>query len=166
MLATLSAVSQNLNYLHARQARLEAERDGLSNVAVPSPLLGRQSATAAEKTMSGERRLFDDRRVSREGQKARLKEQIQQLQEQIAGLDVQQQAKAREIELINKELVGQRRLFDQGLTSMNRVNNLDRDATKVEGERGQLIASMAAAKGRIAEIELQLLQVDQTMRPK
>jgi HlyD family secretion protein len=69
-----------------------------------------------------------------------------------------------EIEVINKELVGQRRLLDQGLTSMNRVNNLDRDATKVEGERGQLIASMAAAKGRIAEIELQLLQVDQTMR--
>lgn len=162
--ANLAAVSKNLNHLHARQARLEAERDGLSAVAVPPVLLDRLSAQAAEVTMTSERRLFDDRRVSREGQKARLREQVQQFQEQIKGLDVQQQAKAREIELIGKELEGQRRLFDQGLTSMNRVNSLDRDATKLQGERGQLIASMAAARGRISEIELQFLQVDQTMR--
>ncbi len=89
--------------------------------------------------MTSERRLFDDRRVSREGQKARLGEQGRQMEEQIKGLDVQQAAKAREIELIGKELEGQRRLFAQGLTSLNRVNSLDRDATRLEGERGALL---------------------------
>lgn len=162
--ANLTAVSKNLDYLYARQARLEAERDSLADTAVPRILLDRLSSETAEGTMASERRLFDDRRVSRDGQKARLKEQVQQLREQINGLDVQQQAKTREIDLIGKELEGQRRLFEQGLTSMNRVNNLDRDATKLQGERGQLVASVAAAKGRISEIELQLLQVDQTMR--
>ncbi|MBN8931156.1 MAG: hypothetical protein J0G97_04435 [Rhizobium pusense] len=47
---------------------------------------------------------------------------------------------------------------------MNRVNNLDRSATRLHGERGQLIASIATAPGKIAEVELQLLQIDQALR--
>jgi HlyD family secretion protein len=162
--ANLDAVSKSLNNLHARQARLEAERDGIATVMIPAILLQRLAPEVAEATMTSERRLFDDRRVSREGQKARLGEQGRQMEEQIKGLDVQQAAKAREIELIGKELEGQRRLFAQGLTSLNRVNSLDRDATRLEGERGALVASIAATRGRISEIELQLLQIDQTMR--
>lgn len=162
--ATLDAVSTSLNSLHARQARLEAERDGLATVAAPTVLLSRVSPEIAEIAMRSERRLFEDRRVSREGQKARLAEQARQLEEQIKGLDVQQAAKAREIELIGKELDGQRRLFAQGLTSLNRVNSLDRDGTRLEGERGALVASIAATRGRVSEIELQVLQIDQTMR--
>ncbi|MGZ2386200.1 HlyD family type I secretion periplasmic adaptor subunit [Rhizobium brockwellii] len=164
MRANLASISKSLDGLYARQARLEAERDGLPKVDLPAALLSRLSHGAADAAMATERRLFADRQVSREGQKARLREQVLQLKEQIGGLDLQSQAKSREIELIGKELEGQRRLFTQGLTSMNRVNNLDRDATRLEGERGQFIASIAATKGRISEIELQLMQVDQSMR--
>lgn len=131
---------------------------------MPQDLQGHPQDDSANTAVTSERRLFEDRRVSRDGQKARFQEQIRQLQEQIKGVDLQSQAKAKEIELIGKELEGQRRLFGQGLTSMNRVNNLDRDATRLQGERGQLIASIAAARGRIAEIELQLLQIDQDLR--
>jgi len=162
--ANLAATSKSLDYLHARQARLEAERDGLSQVDTPPILHERLSAAAAETTMTSERRLFDDRRVSREGQRARLQEQIQQLLEQIGGLDVQQQAKGEEIGLIDKELEGLRRLYEIGGITMSQVNALERNAARLRGERGQLIASMATAKGRISEIELQFLQVDQTMR--
>ncbi len=101
---------------------------------------------------------------SRDGQRARLREQIAQLREQIGGLDVQQEAKAEEIGLVGKELEGLRRLFEVGGITMSQVNALERNAARLRGERGQLIASMAAAQGRIAEIELQLLQVDQSMR--
>lgn len=162
--ANLASISKNLDALYARLARLEAERDGAATVDVPAALMSRLPHDAADAAMATERRLFADRQVSRNGQKARLREQVLQLNEQIVGLEVQSQAKSREIELIGKELEGQRRLFARGLTSMNRVNSLDRDATRLEGERGQFIASMAATKGRISEIELQLLQVDQSMR--
>ncbi|RXT25274.1 hemolysin secretion protein D [Rhizobium leguminosarum] len=162
--SNLAAVATSLNQLHARKARLKTELDGLVQVETPLALHQRLSPEQAEAAMATERRLFRDRTAARDGQKARLREQTSQLREQISGLDVQQQAKTREIALIGKELEGQHRLFDMGLTSMNRVNSLDRDATRLEGERGQLVASIAATKGRIAEIELQLLQVDQTMR--
>ncbi|WP_062212864.1 HlyD family type I secretion periplasmic adaptor subunit [Aureimonas sp. AU12] len=162
--ANLVAASSKLDQLFARRARLEAERDSRSAVSVPDALLARVHPAAAETAMTEERRLFDDRGVAREGQKARLREQIGQLREQIGGLDLQQQAKAEEMALIFKELEGQRALFDKGLTSMGQVNALDRNATRLKGERGQLIASMASARGRVAETELQLQQVDQTMR--
>jgi len=162
--ANLAAASKSLDYLYARQARLEAERDGLASVKPPSILLERLSAGKAEPVMASERRLFDDRRVSREGQKARLREQVQQLREQIGGLDVQQQAKAEEINLIEKELEGLLRLYEIGGITMSQVNALQRNSARLRGERGQLIASIASARGRISEIELQILQVGQAMR--
>lgn len=163
MRADLTAAEQSLDQLFARQARLEAERDGLREVRTPAKLLQRPDADV-EATMAGERRLFDERRAARTGHKARLQEQISQLRQQIRGLDLQQTAKAKEIVLIERELEGVRKLFELGMTPLHRVNNLDRNVARLDGERGQLIASIASAKGKISEIEVQLEQVEREMR--
>lgn len=162
--AELATIEKQVLQLEARRARLEAERDGRPDVPTPQELRARLDAVDAEAAMTSERRLFEDRRISRDGQKAQLREQVQQLREQIKGLDVQQRAKAGEIDLIAKELEGQRQLFAKGLTSLSQVNSLDRSTTRLEGERGKLIAEIASARGKIAEIELQLLQVEQNLR--
>ena len=162
--ANLAAISKALVQLYTREARLEAELKGLSSVPSPAELRARLSAPEIEQAMATEQRLFEDRRVSRAGQKARLREQIVQQQQQISGFDVQQKSKADEIKLIEAELDGVRQLYGKGLTTLNRLNTLERNATRLHGERGQLISSIASSRGRIAEIELQLLQVDQTMR--
>ena len=44
---------------------------------------------------------------------------------------------------------------------MSRLTTLERDAARLEGERGQFIAAIAQAKGKITETELQIIQVDQ-----
>lgn len=162
--ATAAAVSKNLDFLYARQARLEAERDGVSAVRTHGALLLRLPAESAEAVMTSERRLFADRLISRDAQKARLREQAQQLREQIGGLDAQSLAKSEEIDLVEKELKGLQRLFEIGGIAMSQVNALERSAARLRGERGQLVASIASTKARISEIEIQLLQVDQTMR--
>ncbi|TIV09557.1 MAG: HlyD family type I secretion periplasmic adaptor subunit, partial [Mesorhizobium sp.] len=41
---------------------------------------------------------------------------------------------------------------------------LERDAVRLKGEHGQLTASIAQAKGRIAETRLQIIQIDQDLR--
>ena len=41
---------------------------------------------------------------------------------------------------------------------------LERDAARLEGERGALISRIAQAKGKITETELQILQIDQDLR--
>ena len=57
-----------------------------------------------------------------------------------------------------------RNLFQKNLVPLQRVNSLERDAARLEGEKGALVASVAQAKGRITETGLQILQIDQELR--
>jgi HlyD family secretion protein len=114
--------------------------------------------------LEGESRLFAARLASRDGQRAQLTERAAQLKEEVTGLTEQVAAKAREIALIGTELRGVRELYAKNLVPITRVTALERDGARLEGERGQLIASVASARGKIAETKLQILQVDTDMR--
>jgi HlyD family secretion protein len=162
--ANLSMVAKSLDELFARQARLEAERDGLAAIVFPAGLIDRMAETEVAGLLEGEQRLFANRREARSGQKAQLQERISQLQEQIDGLNLQAQAKADEIKLIQDELTGVQELWKKNLVPITRVTALRREETRLRGERGQLISSVAQAKGRISETALQILQIEQDLR--
>ncbi len=163
--ANLSIVTKNLDELAARQARDEAERDGDDNIAFPADLLERaKTSPEIARLLAGETKLFEIRRVSREGQRAQLRERVAQLRLQIEGLVQQTGAKQTEIDLIQPELEGLRELWKKGLVQISRVTSLQRDAARLEGDRGHLVAATAEAKGKIVETELQILQIDQEMR--
>jgi len=161
--ANLAIVTKGLTELYARKARLAAERDGAESVAPPQELANRLDNPDVAEALGSERKLFDLRRQDRLGQKKQLQERITQLQQQISGLAAQQSAKDKEIALIEKELIGVRDLYQKNLVQLNRLTSLERDEARLEGERGQLIAQSAEAKGKIAEIELQIIQVDQDL---
>jgi HlyD family secretion protein len=159
--ANLAIVTKGLGELMARKARLESERDGRDTIIFPAQLVADAGDPDRAAAMDSERKLFDLRKTARSGQKAQLRERIAQLQEEIAGLTAQQIAKAKEIALIERELAGVRELWKQNLVQLNRLTALEREATRLDGERGQLIAAAAQAKGKIAETALQILQIDQ-----
>lgn len=161
--ANLSIVTKGLNELAARKARLEAERDNLDAIKFPDELIARHDNIEAAAAMSSERKLFDLRRNARTGQRSQLRERVGQLREEIGGLTSQQTSKGKEIVLIERELVGVRDLFQKNLIQINRLTQLEREGTRLDGERGQLIASVAQSKGKIAELELQILQIDQDL---
>ncbi len=162
--ANLAIVSKSLDEFYARLARLEAERDGKNTVSFPDVLTSRQGEAAVAASMTGEQSLFDFRFQARSGQRSQLRERIAQLSEETAGLTEQRQAKRREIELIKVELAGVRDLWNRKLVSINRMTALERDAVRLEGEHGQLTAGIAQVKGKAAEIELQIIQIDQDLR--
>ncbi len=130
---------------------------------MPKELADKLDDPDVREALSSERKLFDLRRNSRIGQKGQLRQRIAQLQEEITGLTAQQDAKTKETKLIQQELAGVRDLWAKNLVQLNRLTSLERDAAKIEGERGQLIAAAAEAKGKISEIELQIIQVDQDL---
>jgi HlyD family secretion protein len=158
--ASLAIVVKNLDALLARSARLEAEQRGLDGIIFPQELLERTNDPDVYNLMKSEIKLFDVRVNGRAGQKAQLRERITQLNEEIAGLTAQEKAKDQEIALVDKELDGVRQLYDQHLVQISRLTTLERDAARLNGERAQYIASRAQAKGKIAETELQVIQVD------
>ncbi|WP_336492520.1 HlyD family type I secretion periplasmic adaptor subunit [Methylobacterium nigriterrae] len=163
--ANLDIVLKALDELSARRARDEAERDGAGAVGFPAELAARAGTEPTVRHLvEGETRLFAARVAGREGQKAQLRERVTQLRQEIAGLTEQAGAKEREIGLIGSELKGVRELFAKNLVPFSRVTALERDGARLEGERGQLMASTASARGKITETELQILQIDGDMR--
>lgn len=161
--ANLSIVSKDLDQLIAQKARLESERDGLEDVLMPAELASRVNDPQVASIMEGERKLFSLRRAARVGQKDQLSKRVDQLKEELTGYESQEKAKAREMELIKEQLVGARELYAKQLMPVTRFTELQRDAARLEGEHGVLIATMAQIKGKISETELQILQVDRDL---
>lgn len=162
--ANLGIIVKSLQQLEARQARLEAERDSSPAVAFPEALTALASDPEVAELMAAETKLFELRRTAREGQKAQLAERVSQLTEEIIGIEAQIAAKERESALLEADLVGMRSLLGEKLIASQRVSDLDRELARTEGELGQLVAAIAQARGKITEIELQIIQVDQNLR--
>lgn len=154
----LGIIESQLFEAQARRARLEAERDGESDMVIPDTLriLAETDPDAAEQ-LDGQRRLF----VARAETIARTLEQLDrqqaQTRSQIDGIDAQASALTRQLALVAEELLDQQQLLDKGLTQAARVLSLQREDARLAGQVGELAASRAQAESRITELELQAL---------
>ena len=162
--ATLGVVRSQLDEFTARQARLLAERDGDDAIDFPPQLTSRRGDPSVSTAIAGEEKLFESRKTARTGQRAQLRERISQVHEEIRGLSAQLAAKETGLQLIAQELVGVADLYKKNLVSISRYMQLQRDQTRLQGERGSLIADIARARGKISETELQIIQLDQDFR--
>ena len=158
--ANLAIVTKGLTELYARKARLVAELNGANSVAVPKELADHLDDRGVQEALASERKLLDLRRQDRDGQKKQLQERVTQLQQEITGLAAQQAAKDKEVALTEQELQGVRDLWQKNLVQFSRLTDLERNEAQLEGARGQLVAQAAEAKGKIAETQLQIIQVD------
>jgi HlyD family secretion protein len=162
--ATLGVLRSQLDENSARRARLLAERESADSIAFPPQLAARVHEANVAAALGGEEKLFEARKAARVGQRAQLRERISQSKEEIRGLGAQQQAKESEIILLSEELVGVTDLYQKKLVSISRYMQLQREQTRLQGERGQLIADTARARAKISETELQIIQLDQDFR--
>jgi len=161
--SNLAIVTKGLDELYARRARLESERDGADAIKFPADILARESDPGVAAILEGERRLFDLRSTARTGQKAQLRQRIEQLNEEIRGLKAQRESKEKEIKLIAREKEGVYDLWKQKLVPLTKLTQIERDETRLEGEAGQLIAQTAQTGGKISETELQIIQIDRDL---
>ena len=161
--ANLAIVTKGVDDMHARKARLVAERDGSEAVLFPADLMDRIGHPDVVGAVDSERKLFELRRSARAGQKSQLAKRIVQLEDEIRGHSALQDSKAEEINLIGRELDGVRDLWDKKLVQLNRLTALEREAARLKGERAQSIATTAQARGKVSEIELQIIQIDQDL---
>lgn len=158
----LGVIVSQLIELTGRRARLSAERDGADSPRFPENFDAMGSAATLVRT--GEIRLFNENRKGRESQKEQLELRIGQLKEEIEGLNVQIASKTNELRLINQELEQIRSLQQRKLTPISRVYAMEREQTRLNGERGNLMAQVARAQGQISEIRIQIVSLDQNAR--
>ena len=99
-----------------------------------------QGDAVARTTLDGEQRLFEARHSYYAGQVAQLRERIGQTDKQIAGLEAQAGAVARQRASIGRELDAQRSLFVEGLTLLHQMLELEREAARLDRQAGDIAA--------------------------
>ncbi len=160
--ATYDSVTKSLWEIAARNARLEAERDARPDLVIPPELT--TAGPEVARIVDGERKLFRFRRDALQGQKAQLRERVGQLNEEIKGLVEQAAAKEQETAIIGREYAGVEELWKKNLIQLTRLTSLQRDMSRLKGERGVLVATIAQTRGKVSETELQILQLEQNLR--
>ena len=162
--ASLQVVSKQLDEVRAKIARLVAERDGLPRPAIPPEMSARLDDANVKTLLASEASLFRARVTARESQKELLTSKVSQLGEEIVGLEAQVASKAKQLELITGELTSVQELFDKRLVPLARLTALQRESARIEGERGQLISTIAETKTKVDEAKLQTVRLDQDVR--
>ena len=157
----LGIISDQLNAMIARHARLMAERDG--EVFDPSALVLDENSKGIAPSLirHGETELFIARRDALKGQKNVLSERKVQFENQIEGDQAQLETKQKELELIALELKGVESLYAANLASVQRVMPLRREQARSEGDVQVLKAQIAELRGKIDEVTLQITNLDQ-----
>ncbi len=162
--ASLQMVTKQLDEVRTKMARLVAERDGLARMELSSELASRSGDETVKSLLTSERSLFMARSAARQSQKDLLQGRVAQLTEEIAGLEAQRDSKDKQLELIASELTGVQELYDKHLVPLARLTALQRDSARIDGERGQLVSSIAETKSKIGETQLQMVRTDQDFR--
>jgi HlyD family secretion protein len=149
--------------MQAQRARLDAERMGAASLTFPPDLLANRDP-GARAAMAGERRLFQTRNTELTQTRAQLQARIVEYGKQINGFEAQITALRQQQALIAPEREGVRTLWDKGLVTIARLNQLERTAVDMDGNIASLRSQIAQAEARISETREQILTLDQTRR--
>jgi len=164
--ANRGIVTKGLYEAMAQRARLEAERSGATEISFSKDLLALSAQPEVEEIIRIETNAFDAGVSARTGQKNQLRKKINELEQQLVGLHAQEDAVRRQIALAKDEVEGLRSLKGKDLVSMARITEAESRAAQLDGQLGQIIASVAQTGAEIAGAELQIIQVDQDARSR
>ena len=153
----------SVDQLLARRARLEAEELGLAAIRFPNELT-RSPAPGPHAAIGREQRLFALGRAEQTAMRAQLATRIEQFRREIAGYRAQIGALNQQRTLIEPERKGVKALWDRGLVTVTRKNELERAAVSLTGSVGALQAQIAQTEARIAETRQQMVVQEQQRR--
>lgn len=147
---------------HVVEARLVAELEGSESISFPDEVLDRAGQPEVQELILDQTALFEARREERLGQVEILEQRIEQLKRRVDGINAQKQARVRQQELLEEELVGLRTLLASGHVQRTRVLALERALADLSGQSGRLDSDLAESQVQIGESQMQILQLTRT----
>ena len=161
----LVVIESQLFSLMGTAARLKAEQDEATEITFDPELLEAAKTSAEAKAIvDGQRRLMKARKETRDKQMGQLQEKKAQIGKQNDGLESRIEALKTQLKLIGQELDAQNKLLAQSLTNASRVLALQREEADIKGTISQAESNIAENAGRVAEIEIAILNIDSTVR--
>lgn len=156
--ANLAVIVGQLSEALALEARLNAESLKADTITLPAALDTWPDRPELERLVLAQDQIRRSRLTGQQSLLTQLDEQVAQLGEQIEGLEAERTAVTAQLKIIAGEAENAAELLKQNLTQVSRVNDLDREKARLEGEAGSLVAQIAAARTQIAERKAQMAQ--------
>jgi epimerase transport system membrane fusion protein len=162
--AQVEGLRGQLFALLAREARLVAQRDGLSRVNFPQELVDARSDPRAADAMQVQVQTFSVRRQSHDGEVMLYERQIQQLRAKASGLVAQKKSRDRLVDSYESERVDFEALVKQGYAERQRVREMERNVAQTQGQQGSLVADLAATEFQVSETQVKILQLGKELQ--
>lgn len=161
---TTAAVSADgVAALAARRKRLEAELTGAGNAQFAT-IDGVDRDPAIRTSIAREQELFQARRAETEAQVGMLAARLRQLEAEITGHRSRIASLRNQQSLLAPELEGLRKLYQQELVTINRLNEIERSDVVLRGEIAAAEASIRQAQARMTETSREISYARQNLR--
>lgn len=163
--AERNIISNQLINSKVLEARLMAERDELSGIDI-DPLFAQRFGAddRYSRALKGQTELFQTRRKALEGEIEILQESLNGAQQQLEGLQLVQNNRRSQINFINRELEGVRKLASEGYLPRNRMYELERDAAQLNAALSDGEVEIGRVRNEIAQLNLRIIQRRQDFR--
>ena len=147
-------------YITARaaEARLVAERDGLSALVFPPALERYKSDPRVAEAIGLQRQLFASRRASLQSELGAVEENIAGLKAQIQGVSESRDGKKVQLGILKEQLESMRDLAKDGYVARSRLLDLERTYAQVNGALSEDIGNIGRSQRQVMEMTLRRLQ--------
>ncbi len=159
--AELEIIAKQKAELHAKIARLTAERDGADEIVFPEEILSHSEEPHVFAAMTSALHMFAARKSLRQSERQQLDQQLEQLDDLIEGFEVQKAAAEEEYALVAEEQARLEELYEEKLVPVNRVTDAKRAASRLRGQVGAAEAEIARVRERVSEVRLATIQFNE-----
>ncbi|ESY71298.1 HlyD family type I secretion periplasmic adaptor subunit [Mesorhizobium sp. M0051] len=157
--AQLDLLQNRIATREALAARLRAERDGMADIEFDPALLA-NPAKAVKDSVAAQRDVFAAKHHNLTDEREILSQRRHQTEDEVTGLQELIVTEDKQIEAIEGESKDLESLLAKGLTTRERNLLLRRQQRAMEGERATNVAAIARARSAMAEIDMQVLNLD------
>lgn len=155
--AELGIVRGQMIAAQALESRLKAERDQQEKIDFPASF--DEEDQRVEEAVLSERQVFQARMNSHLGEVEVLEQRMTQIDEQIRGLEAIIRSKKELMASFNAEIKDLSELLSDGFVDKQRLRDLERQVSNLEGDMADHRSSIAQAKMKQGETRLSILQL-------
>lgn len=146
------------------ESRLSAERTGLSSIAFPAALLAAKHDPRADAAMALQRQLFQTRKMALASELSAMSENIKGLELQTFGTESSKASKEDQLRVLREQLKNQSQLAEEGYIARNRVLDLQRTVSSMEGAIAEDLGSIGRSRQSVAEMKARMSTRQQDYR--
>lgn len=135
----------------AKAARLEAERDGSSEIVMPTDLERPSGGLDVQEVVTQQRKEFAARLARYHAEQEILRQRIETLKESVIGLRAQKKASNEQLTIVQEEAQRKKELLEKGLTGRSEYTELLRATASLVGQAGSIESQIAGLATQLAE---------------